>query len=77
MEAKYATVFIESWNEVLNSFSSLQLVGVDVLCRRTAPAGKDICVFMGIAGGINGQIYMAMDARREKPSRPKCSDIWR
>jgi chemotaxis protein CheX len=66
MEAKYAAVFIKSWNTVLNSFSSRLLLSADVDYPKDQADHKDIFVFMGLVGEISSQIYISMDTETGK-----------
>lgn len=66
METRYANIFIDAWNTVLESFSSKQIMSADIKPPKEYPDKQDIFVFVGMAGDINGQIYMSMDGETGK-----------
>lgn len=66
MEPKYADIFIEAWNTVIQSFSSKHIMSADVELPEQHLKYGDICVLMGIVGDIKGQIFLSMDAKTGK-----------
>lgn len=63
---KYAEVFIEAFDAVMESFLAKQLVRADVKPREIGIGDRDICVFMGIVGDLSGHILMSMDEKTGK-----------
>ena len=63
MEPKYAGIFIQAFNTVLASFSSSQIISVDVLAPKNQFTAGDILVTIGIIGDVDGQVYMSMNAK--------------
>lgn len=66
MDTKYAKVFIDSWQTVLESFSSKKIMSAEVNPPKKYRYEGDINVFMGILGDINGQVVMTLDNRTGK-----------
>jgi len=67
METKFSNIFIDSWNTVIESFSSRQIMSADVrLTREYADANRGISACIGIIGDIDGQISMSMNAETGK-----------
>ena len=66
METLYANLFINAWVTVLESFCTKQIIGTDIIPPKEAPNERDIYVFMGLIGDLNGQVFMSMDAETGK-----------
>jgi len=66
METKYSNIFIDSWNNVIESFSSKQIKSADITQPKDGAFNCDIFVYMGIIGDIKGLVYMSMDAETGK-----------
>lgn len=65
MEHKYADIFIDAWNTVLESFSSKHILSTNVETQSTVSI-RDISVSIGLVGDVDGQIFMSMDAQTGK-----------
>ncbi|GEM_PF-6521061 len=63
MSMKYAGVFIDAWDNVLQSFSSKHIMRADVQAAVEKGNIRDISVMMGFIGDLDGQILMTMSAR--------------
>lgn len=66
MEHKYSDIFINAWVSVLGSFCNKQIVSANVKPPKQYPDGRDLFVFMGLAGDLNGQVFMSMDEETGK-----------
>jgi len=62
MENKFANIFIDAWNSVIESFSTRQIMCADIKPPKEFPNGRDILVLMGIVGDVSGQVHLSMDA---------------
>ena len=65
MEHKYAEIFIDACSMVLDSFSSRRIASANVTSPN-CPDSREIFVSMGLAGDIDGQVTMSMDAETGK-----------
>jgi chemotaxis protein CheX len=63
MDSKYAGIFIEALNTVLESFTSIQVISADIRVPSENHSTDDISVMIGIVGDIHGQVYMTMNAK--------------
>ncbi|AYF41792.1 chemotaxis protein CheX [Ethanoligenens harbinense] len=66
MDTKFAAIFIDAWNTVLESFSTKHIMSANVEPPKENLNSRDIYVLMGIVGDIDGQVFMSMDAETGK-----------
>lgn len=66
MEKKYAEIFINSWNAVIESFSVKHIVNTYMQGPADRLNSREICVLIEITGDVSGQIFMSMDAETGK-----------
>lgn len=67
MDTKFLKIFVDAWNTVIESFSSRQIMSVDVRpTKEYADGNRGISACIGIIGDIDGQITMLMDAETGK-----------
>lgn len=63
MKTKYASIIIESFDTIIGSFTSKQIISVNIDYLSPKLAMQDILVMIGIIGDLNGQIYMSMNSK--------------
>lgn len=66
METKYAEIFTDAWNTVVESYSPGYIVSEYTEAPAGRVKGRDICVLIGIIGNLNGQVFLSMDAETGK-----------